>query len=99
MMELEIFEENFLKRKLPTKKRERVIENLSLIKNIFTELFIMNLDVPSNKVFTHFEFDVADLIRDVVYLYTMRYFKKEEVVHLLNNLNEESIIESFYQRI
>lgn len=99
LMEIERYEETVLKQKLTKTNRENITNILTVAKNIMFELLIDKLEIPNKKVFLHFEFDIADLLRDVLYLYTMKYFEKEEVLNLLNNLHDEKIVENFYQRI
>jgi hypothetical protein len=98
LKELEIFGRNFLNEKVGKSKKELVINNLNYIKHIFCEVFIATLIVPC-KEYDFGTFDTADLLRDVLTLYSLDYFTKEEVIHLLTNLEDDDVVEKIYQRI
>lgn len=98
ILEFETFERNLKKKHCKDDSKIELLTNLHYVKNIFCEIFIGTLDVPE-KDYTFAHFDNNDLIRDVLTLYSLEYFSKEEVIYFLQNLDDEEVVERIYQRI
>jgi hypothetical protein len=98
VMEFENFEKNLKKKHYNEDSKIALLNNLHYIKNIFCEIFIGTLDIPE-KDYGFADFDNTDLIKDVLTLYSLEYFSKEEVIYFLQNLDDEEVVEKIYQRI
>jgi hypothetical protein len=96
--ELERFSEQYIEKDMPIDYKRKVMSNMEFIKKVFCEIFIIDFQ-KKNKQFIPSHFDSHNLIRDVIYLYTYDHFEKKEVLYFLENVDNETVLEMFYQRI
>jgi hypothetical protein len=96
--EIEQFTEQQLYRSYSSDYKEKMLQTMRLIKHIFIEIFIADMKIETtNLSYTHNQ--IEDLIRDVLHLFSFNHFEKKEVLHLIENIHDDSVIAEFYQRI